>query len=303
MREDEVLSTDGTRIRTWSTESAGPPVLLCPGLGTVPESWPGLLLPDCGVRVHSWYHRGTMGSARPADPARVALDDHVADALAVLDATGVERCVVLGWSVGVMVGAELALRHPDRVTGLMLAAGTPGDFYAGVGGPFGLPTGLRRELARGGTQALRLAGPLLDLVTHRFPVNGLTMTLLRHSGFMLPGSTSEAVVAMMRRFRAHDWRWYFTLAAALAAEPAQDLSGLRCPVTLLSGRYDVLADAATSASALAALPQARMRVLPTTHFLPLEAPEVVREELSLLLDRVATVRRWHPLTPDSRQRT
>ncbi|MFC5112273.1 alpha/beta fold hydrolase [Kibdelosporangium philippinense] len=114
LRRDE-----DSRLRT---DNTGPPVLLCPGLGTAPEVWPMLLLPDSaveqgGARVLSWYHRGTMGSDRPADESRIELADHVADALAVLDAAGVRRCVVMGWSVGVMVAAELARRHPERVSG------------------------------------------------------------------------------------------------------------------------------------------------------------------------------------------
>ncbi|MFC7617037.1 alpha/beta fold hydrolase [Actinokineospora soli] len=88
MREHPLLAADGTRLLGWQTESAGPPVLLCPGLGTIPEAWPALLLPSSGVRVLSWYHRGTMGSDRPADPTRITLADHVSDALAVLDAAG-----------------------------------------------------------------------------------------------------------------------------------------------------------------------------------------------------------------------
>ena len=38
-----------------------------------------------------------------------------------------------------------------------------------------------------------------------------------------------------------------------------------------------------------ALPQARTRLLPTTHFMPLEAPKVIIEELAALTSRVAAV--------------
>jgi pimeloyl-ACP methyl ester carboxylesterase len=97
MQEHDVISSDGTRIRVWQTSADGPAVLLCPGLGTTPETWPALLLPSAGVRALSWYHRGTMGSARPEDESRIGLADHVADAIAVLDDAGIESCVLLGW--------------------------------------------------------------------------------------------------------------------------------------------------------------------------------------------------------------
>ncbi|ONI70268.1 alpha/beta hydrolase [Actinosynnema sp. ALI-1.44] len=301
MHEHDVTSPDGTRIRAWRTDNPGPPVLLCPGLGTTPEAWPALLLPNAGVRVLSWYHRGTMGSERPADESRIELADHVADALAVLDAAGVRRCVVMGWSVGVMVAAELARRHPDRVSGLMFAAGVPGDLFGAMFGLFGFPAVLRRAVALTGTHALRAMSPLVDAVMHRIPVNPFTATLAQHSGLMLPGADTQAVVHTLKRFVRHDWRWYFTLALAISSVPARELHGLTCPVTVLSGQYDVLAAPDRTAKPVAMLPQARVRVVPTSHFLPLEAPEVVVEELRLLLRRTAAVERAMQLArPPSR---
>ncbi|MET1073744.1 MAG: alpha/beta hydrolase, partial [Umezawaea sp.] len=203
MQEHDVVSADGTRIRVWRSDAEGPVVLLCPGLGTTPETWPELLLPSCGVQALSWYHRGTMGSARPEDESRIALADHVADAIAVLDDAGVDQCVLLGWSMGVTVAAELALRHPDRVSGLMLVAGAPGDSFESMLGVSGLPSDVRRLIGLTGTKALRAAGPLLDLVLHRLPINDVTTFLLRHSGLMLASSAPEAVAGSMSRFLKH----------------------------------------------------------------------------------------------------
>jgi len=308
MREHDVISGDGTRIRVWRTSTEGPTVLLCPGLGTTPETWPTLLLPTAGVQALSWYHRGTMGSARPEDESRIGLADHVADALAVLDDAGVESCVVLGWSMGVTVAAELALRHPDRVSGLMLVAGAPGDSFESMLGISGLPSELRRAIGLTGAKTLRAAGPLLDFVLHRLPINDVTTFLLRHSGLMLSSSAPEAVAGSMRRFLLHDWSWYFTLALALGQTPRQNLTGVTCPTTVLAGRYDVLASPESMAGPAGALPQARVRVLPTSHFLPLEAPDVVADELLLLVDRVDAVHRAlcdldppPPLTSGSRR--
>lgn len=287
MREHDVFSADGTRIRLWRTDADGPDVLLSPGLGAAPAFWPELP----SARVHSWYHRGTMASDRPADPSRIGLADHVADALAVLDDGEVERCVVMGWSMGVTVAAELALRHPDRVSGLMLVTGAPGDAFAGVLGLPGVPVELRRLIGVSGAAALKAAGPLLDAVLHRVPVPDI--------GGPLVGS--------LRRYLKHDWRWYFTLALALGRSPRLDLTGVTCPTTVLAGRYDLLASPDGVVGPVAGLPQARVRMLPNTHFLPLEDPQVVVDELELLLDRADAVHRaLHdvdgPLTSRSRPR-
>ena len=101
-------------------------MLLCNGLGTNPYSWPALLDPECGVRVISWNHRGTGGSERPADPEHVGIDAFVEDAIAVMDDAGIDACVLMGWSMGVNTMFELAVTHPERVTGLFAVGGVPG---------------------------------------------------------------------------------------------------------------------------------------------------------------------------------
>lgn len=259
-------------------------MLLCPGVGSGPESWPSLS--ERGGLL-GWYMRGTMGSDRPVDERNISLDDHVSDAIAVLDDAGIERCVVMGWSMGVTIAAELALRHPERVAGLLLVAGAPGDSFDAML-PV-IPKNARRFAGHLATRMLRQAGPLLDRVLHRVPVTDLTTFLLRHSGVIKPSSDPKAVTNAVARFLQHDWRWYFTLALALGEAARQDLSPIVCPITLLAGRDDVLTTAESMSGPVGALPQARLRVLPCSHYVPLEAPEVVAAELDLLLDRVRAV--------------
>lgn len=294
----------------WRAGDSGPDVLLCPGLGTMPEAWPYLSRTDVEdmPRVHSWYHRGTFGSARPRNPNHIRLADHVADALAVLDDAGVDQAVVMGWSVGVAVAIELARRYPDRVSGLLLVAGAPGDPFGGVFGllgSVGVPADVRRKCAELAARTMRDAGPLLNAVLHRVPVNSVTAAFVRHSGVMLPSSPTQSVIAAGRRFLSHDWGWYGRLALALADETAPDLRCVSCPVTVLTGRYDVIADAKHVAAAVGALPQARLRVLPTSHFLPLEAPDELATELRLLMaraDAVLGAARWSmPTAPAPRR--
>lgn len=315
--ERPVAGADGTKLLGWQTATPGPPVLLCPGLGTPPEAWPGLLTPDAEVRVHSWHYRGLLGSGRPTDPGRITVADHVADALAVLDQAGVEGpIVVLGWSMGAAVATELACRHPDRVGGLLLVGGAAGDLFGGMLGvldAIGVTVPARRALAFGAAQLMRAAGPLLNAVVPRVPVNRTTAALVRHSGLMRPASPTEDVLRAASAFLGHDWSWYATLALAAAGERVSDVDRLRLPLTVLTGRYDLLADPRHVLGPVAALPQARLRVLPTSHFIPFEAPDVLAEELRALVARADAVRAalamagcaspaaaqatHHPLTP------
>jgi pimeloyl-ACP methyl ester carboxylesterase/predicted glycosyltransferase len=64
--------------------------------------------------------RGNGKSDRPSDPAAYSLDNRLADALAVMDATGVTKAVVVGLSLGGMLGSVLAAHHPERVEALVL---------------------------------------------------------------------------------------------------------------------------------------------------------------------------------------
>src|SRR5690606_10568736 len=140
-----------------------------------------------GHRVVAFDYRGLYRSGAPPRPHAVTIEDHAADLLAVLRWTGEEPALVIGWSMGVQVAVEAALLEPDRVAGLVLVAGAPGDPLAGVlhspasrvllppltyvveagAGAFG--AGLRLLAAsRGGPQVLRRLGvvaPSCDLET------------------------------------------------------------------------------------------------------------------------------------------
>jgi pimeloyl-ACP methyl ester carboxylesterase len=73
-------------------------------------------------------NRGFGRSGRPAGSFAVA--DMAGDIVAVLDAAGIGRAHVLGVSLGGMVAQELAITHPERVDGLVLAGTTPGWPFA-----------------------------------------------------------------------------------------------------------------------------------------------------------------------------
>lgn len=283
----DVLSADGTQLRGWAGDGDGPPLLLSNGLGTIPQAWPALLAPNSGYRTISWYQRGTFGSARPADESRIRVEHHVEDALAVMDARGVERALVASWSVGVNVAFELAERHPERVAGLLAVAGVPGGTFATMGGPLRVPRRLRHPLATRTAQATRLAGPALSWLAPRVPLNRRTAWLISHSGFMLPGADPEALVPMLEEFIRQDWGWYMRLAVAAAEHEPMDLAFVQCPVTLVAGRHDVLTSMHDVTATAARIPHAQVTVLPGSHFLPLEHPQLVHTALDELARRCA----------------
>jgi pimeloyl-ACP methyl ester carboxylesterase/predicted glycosyltransferase len=73
-------------------------------------------------RVITFDARGTRRSDRPEDPAQYGRDVH--DALAVLDATGTRRALLVGLSLGAATALYTAALHPDRVAGVVAIAST-----------------------------------------------------------------------------------------------------------------------------------------------------------------------------------
>ena len=273
---------DGTALRAWCNDGAGPPVLLCNGLGAPEAAWPGLTSPSSGYRVVSWSYRGLTGSARPADPAHVRVEDHADDARAVLDAFDVPAATVVGWSLGVNVAFELALEDPQRVLGVLAVAGVPGGSFSSLFAPYGVPRRLRAPVGRWSSALLLAIGPMLPPIAASLPP---WPELLSPGALRGPASEMAhpgALRAVLQQFSRHDWRWFRQLALAIAEHAPLDIAPVRCPVTFVAGRYDTLVDLADVRAAARTVPGARLRTLDGTHFVPLQYPEVMLEELSRL---------------------
>jgi pimeloyl-ACP methyl ester carboxylesterase len=286
-----ILCDAGTRLRAWTNDPTGridgPTVVLCNGLGTSPWTWPALLHADCGVRVVSWNHRGTGGSDRPGDPGRVGIEEFVEDALSVMDHFGVDRAVLMGWSMGVNTAFEMALRHPERVSGIFGVAGVPGDTFATMLGPLRLPHALARGITVGLSRVLRATGRVLSPVTTRLPVGGRAIAVLTHSGFMLPTPDNHLTARAVREFLSIPVEWYFHLALRTSEHARVSLSRVTVPVMLVAATYDVLAGARDMRSAADRLEDATYVELRASHFVQMERPDEVHSLLLGFLEELA----------------
>ena len=68
--------------------------------------------------------RGNGKSGRPANAVDYTLDNYIADAIAVMDATDAGRAILVGLSLGGMHACVLAAHHPERVKAAILAGTT-----------------------------------------------------------------------------------------------------------------------------------------------------------------------------------
>lgn len=285
LRQLDVISADGTRLRAWTNDGDGPAVLVSNGLGTNPHVWPTLLQPDSGLRVIGWYHRGIGGSERPAS-GRIEMDAHLEDAVAVMTALGVDTAVLVGWSIGVNVAFELATQHPERVRGILAVAGVPGATFSTTLAPLRVPPILANTLMLTVARSATISGHALAPVTRRVPWTRFSVDLLRMTRVISPAADPALLQTVVQEFFSTHPAWYARMALAASRHPRVSLSSITVPTTFLAGRGDLLAGAAAMRSAAERIPGARYREMRGTHFIPLEQPDVVLAELRGLLARI-----------------
>src|SRR4051794_30539068 len=119
------LDVNGARLHALAFGD-GPRTLVAVGGWTGSwEVWeePLAQLSAAGWRCIAYDHRGAGES--PVDPADITVDAMVTDVVGVLDAFGVERCILAGESQGGAIAQYAAARTPERFDGLVLSAPAP----------------------------------------------------------------------------------------------------------------------------------------------------------------------------------
>ena len=150
------VERDGVRIAYEVYGSDGPAVLLLPAWSIVHSRMWKAQIPYLArhCRVVTFDGRGNGRSDRPVGASAYADAEFTADALAVMDATGLERATLVGLSAGARWGSLLAAGHPERVDGLVAIA------------PARPAAGPPRRCVRGGAEPRRRVGDVRPPFLH-----------------------------------------------------------------------------------------------------------------------------------------
>jgi pimeloyl-ACP methyl ester carboxylesterase len=180
------------------------------------------------------------------------------DVLALLDHLRVERCVLVGHSMGGMVAQTIALAHPERVERMALV-GSIGRMTYSPG--------------RGLLMAMS------TLVPYRLFV---AANIQRAFG---PGYPREEIRAHIRASAATPREVVMTLYAAMRAfDVLGRAAEIRTPTLMVHGYHDVQLPVRQMLRMATAYPDAVVRILDAGHELPVERPA----ELTAVLDRFVT---------------
>jgi pimeloyl-ACP methyl ester carboxylesterase/predicted glycosyltransferase len=122
--EEGYVEREGVRIFYELYGEGEPTVLLLPTWSIVHSRHWKMQIPYLArhCRVLTFDGRGNGKSDRPEDVAAYAEEEYAADALAVLEATGTDRAVMVSLSLGAQRALLLAAEHPERFPGAVFIA-------------------------------------------------------------------------------------------------------------------------------------------------------------------------------------
>ncbi len=251
------VTRGGTELVYWAWPGAGPPALLLHGIGNYGRYW-DLFADAVGDRLTlvAPDARGHGESGRPADGYAPA--DFTADALAVLDAAGIERAVVVGHSMGGLHSINLAARHPERVRALVIVDASPDPLPDGAARAQRLLTGrpLRfRDRAE--------ARAYLERTSPGYPAevyeNRLAFAFREEVGALVWRSDPAALERIMRRRMPTEDRW-------------DALATITCPTLVVRGTRSNVLSEDVARRMVQTLADGRLMELDAGHNVPLDRP-------------------------------
>jgi 3-oxoadipate enol-lactonase len=241
----------------WESTGTGDPVLMIMGLGLSGGAWwrtvPVL---SRSLRVITFDNRG-VGRSR-AHLHSYTTEAMADDAVSVLDAAGIERAHVYGFSLGGMVAQQLALRHEERVRSIVLGATHPGGPRA-VRPSDDVIAFFRRRASMSAKDAARASVPF-------------------NYGPRCRREHKDRIAEDIQRRLAHPFperAYKAQMVAASLHNCYRRLKRIEAPTLVVHGREDRIVPVANAEILAERIPRAELRILDHAgHLYSTEQPEV-----------------------------
>jgi len=266
----------------YEEHGTGEPLLLIMGLAADSTAWM-FQVPEFSqhYRTIDFDNRGVGRSAKPPGPYTIS--EMADDAAGLLDVLHVPRAHVVGVSMGGMIAQELALRHPERVRGLVLACTYPEPdpdvernrrlSVEQLGGSVG--PGGEVQIDPKAVNPMDFVQRLLPLVFNQeFIAKELPKLMQVFSGALQYGFSMDAVLAQV--------------GAVMGHKATDRLGKITAPTLVITGDADRLIAPANSELLAKTIPGAKLVKIPGgSHGFNFETPEVFNRAV---LDFLASVR-------------
>jgi len=243
------IARNGNVRLHWREDGEGSPLLLLNSVGCDLALWDGMVAHLKGFRVLRMDMRGHAPSDSP--PGDYTLDQIASDAIAVLDAAGVDKAAVCGLSLGGMTAMTLGLGAPSRVSALILSCTS---------------ARMDRQVWDARIAAVRGEGmaAVVDPVMTRF-----------FSEEFRRDHVAE-VEAIRSRFLKLDAEGYAGCCAAIRDMDLLDrIAGIHAPTLIIAGTKDAATPFDGHGSEIRKrIAQAAVSIVPTGHIAPVEKPEM-----------------------------
>ncbi len=269
--ERKFLEVKGIKM-SWEESGQGYPVIFLHGIPTSPSLWRQVVPAVTAARSIAWEMVGFGGSIPEGKGRDISIRSQADYFISWMDAAGIDKALLVGHDLGGGVAQIVAVRHPERVTGMVLVNTICYDSW---------PITQVKLLRAAGSLVERLPEKVFRMIFHQFMNQGHDRKARVEEAMTIHWSyyaDTDGPAAFVRQIRSLDVR--DTLAIS------DKLKDLKLPVRLVWGAGDHFQKIGYGYRLAHDLHAPLERIEDGKHFVPEDHPEEVAKNINLLLNDI-----------------